>query len=168
MNERASSGVVALACPSLLCPALRCSPVPQAKVPMCPAVEDGRLLYFCRVPDPSEVFQTRRGGAVDPHTRLPGYTSSMMLGVTQVRDQRAEGLQGHLDLWATSNVAPTCLDAWAGVMWAVAGVSARFARLSAGSNTCDFFFRGRAACCCCGWCLPPRSLGLRTRDRPTS
>ncbi|CAM9857667.1 unnamed protein product, partial [Hapterophycus canaliculatus] len=39
----------------------------------------------CRVvPDPSEVFQTRRGGAMDPHTRLPGYTCSTMLGVTQV------------------------------------------------------------------------------------
>lgn len=39
-----------------------------------------------RVPDPSEVFQTRRGGAMDPHTRLPGYTCSTMLGVTQVID----------------------------------------------------------------------------------
>ncbi|CAN0010005.1 unnamed protein product [Ectocarpus sp. 12 AP-2014] len=37
-----------------------------------------------RVPDPSEVFQTRRGAAMDPHTRLPGYTCSTMLGVTQV------------------------------------------------------------------------------------
>lgn len=55
---------------------------------MCAARKNGGELYFCRVPDPSEVFQTRRGGAVDPHTRLPGYTSSMMLGVTQVRAQR--------------------------------------------------------------------------------
>eukprot|EP00903_Cladosiphon_okamuranus_P007172 g6964.t1 len=51
---------------------------------MCTAgkVDVGR--YGCSVPDPSEVFQTRRGGATDPHTRLPGYTCSTMLGVTQV------------------------------------------------------------------------------------
>lgn len=51
---------------------------------MCTAGEGGRR-DSCLVPDPSEVFQTRRGGAVDPHTRLPGYTCSMMLGVTQVK-----------------------------------------------------------------------------------
>ncbi|CAM9114771.1 unnamed protein product [Ascophyllum nodosum] len=39
---------------------------------------------FFSIPDPSEVFQTRRGGAIDPHTRLPGYTQSTILGVTQV------------------------------------------------------------------------------------
>ncbi|CAM9807392.1 unnamed protein product [Pylaiella littoralis] len=37
-----------------------------------------------RVPDPSEVLHTRRGGSMDPHTRLPGYTCSTVLGVTQV------------------------------------------------------------------------------------
>lgn len=51
-------------------------------VAMCTAGKVCR--YGCSVPDPSEVFLTRRGGATDPHTRLPGYTCSTMLGVTQV------------------------------------------------------------------------------------
>ena len=64
----------------------------------------------------------------------------------ETRDPRQERLQGpRIDLWARSIVAPTCLDAWAGTMWVIAGVSVRVARLPAGSNTCEFFFRG--------WCV---------------
>lgn len=37
-----------------------------------------------QIPDPTEVLQTPKGGAIDPHTRLKGYTMSTMLGISQV------------------------------------------------------------------------------------